>query len=208
MANNLLKSVLALGKTAEAAKWVEAEREVIGRIGELSSESIVPISVHFAQNAQGSNNFWSAIEQGCLRNFNKLNGKDIVNLSRVFIGISDKYEASSDFEDKLLTSLNYVSQEYQRRKTRDDPYYLAKLNESFERFNNFNSTLAEAQKVIGSDAAVQYEDADGTIKEAKYTREEIEQAERFQENVSSTIKQEKLQEKPYGRSFWDVLSMK
>jgi hypothetical protein len=208
MANNLLKSVLALGKTAEAAKWVEAEREVIGKIGELTNEAIVPISVHFAQNAQGSNNFWSAIEQGCLRNFNNLNGKDIISLSRVFIGISDKYEASPVFEDKLLTSLNYVSQEYKKRKTRDDPYYLAKLNETLDRFDNFNATLTEAQKALGSDASIQYESADGTIQEAKYTREEIEKAERFQENVSSKIKQEKLQEKPYGRSFWDVLSMK
>lgn len=205
MANNLLKTVLALGKTAEAAKWAEAEREVIGKIGDLNNESLVSISVHFAQNSQGSNNFWNTIEQGCLRNFNKLNGNDIISLSRVFIGISDKYDASPEFEDKLLTSLNFVSEEYLKRKTRDDPYFLANLNASIERFNNFNATLAEAQNALGPDASVQYEGADGSIQEAKYTKEEIEQAERLQATVSTRVNQE---EKAYGRSFWDILSMK
>lgn len=145
--NKVLQQVLKLGASSASKEWLEVEALVLKSSKNLGKSELIEITTHYADNHQGTENFWKSMSTVVEKQFPSYTADDINCVFHAFAEAGTKYEFSDAFVKKMLEGLKFSTQEFGNMLKEQDPMFeenvFNALNEEKEKFDQLEDPELE-----------------------------------------------------------------
>lgn len=121
--NKVLQQVLKLGTASAAKEWLEVESLVLKHSKNLGKSELIEITTHYADNHQGTENFWKSMSTVVEKQFSSYTADDINCVFHAFAEAGTKYEFSDVFVSNMLRGLKFSTNEFAKMLKEQDPTF-------------------------------------------------------------------------------------